>query len=211
MAYCGKCGAELVDVNVPCEACGEPPAGQYHEILPPPPPPWPGPPPKDELGKLLGIVALIMIIIVIVTIVVAAGLYLMVINDPWGETQTPAGSWDMVSESTTSVKIIFGVFTDDVSPMDIRIVVQENGTYLGTLAFEKMPSSSQTTMSWNDDSPGATAVYYDYNYAGGTINSGDRIDLEGLKPGTEYTFELIYFPTESVISMVGDGPSVSTQ
>ena len=211
MPFCRNCGAPVEDMNSECARCSNQ-AGQYYQPMPPAP--YPGPPPKDELGKIIGIVALIIVIIVVVTIVLAAAMYVMVIDlDSYdgGQYTTPVGAWsELAATSSTSARITFGTFSNDVTPMDIRIYISENGDNIGYLSFITNNNPTPSTMMWIGAPPGASAEYYDYNPTGGEINAGDHITFEGLSPDTIYGIDVFYIPTDSTVSMVGASSSFTT-
>ena len=201
MAFCRNCGAQIADESAQCVQCGV--AGQYYQPVTYGPPP--GQSPDDEVGKALGIVALIIVIVIIVTIVLAAVLYVMVI-DFGGSVRysTPVGSWSQMSAtSTTTGEITFGTFSPDVYTKDLRIHVQEDGNSVGYLSWTGDTSSNTVSMNWIGGPSGASAEYIDYNIAGGEVNAGDHIRLDGLEPGTTYSFEVFCIPTDSLVSMIG--------
>ena len=204
MAFCGICGAEKADLNAQCNQCGVPPpeVGQYYQPMPYMPPPPRSP--DEDVGKALGIVALIIVIVVIVTVVLAAVLYVMVIGFGTGGVVTnPVGTWsNMEAIDSTSARLTFGTFSDNVEPTDIQISVWEGSSGAGILIFST-PSEQTTELSWFDGPAGASAVYVDYNYAGNSINSGDHIILEGLEPNTTYRVDVYHYLSDSSITMTG--------
>ena len=126
-------------------------------------------------------------------------------------TTTPAGSWNAVgAESTTSGKLTFGMFTEDVSHIDIKIFVQANGTSIGDLTIPPFSGASPWAITWYSGPPGASATYFDYNGAGGLINSGDYITLTGLLPGTTYAFSVYHIPSSEIVSMTGGSGQFQT-
>ena len=208
MAFCRFCGAQLENENIPCDKC----SGQADQYYQPMPQMQPIPQQKDEAGKILGIIMLVIVIIVIIVIVVAAVLYVMVIG--FGSSSgysTPVGAWtNLDATSSTSAELSFGYFSGEVAPEDIRIYITENGTDAGHIQCNGEIVASSTTMMWTSGPSGASAEYRDLNYAGGTINPGDRIILNGLKPDTEYSFEIYHIPTDGTISMAGAGSELTT-
>lgn len=149
------------------------------------------------------------ILMVAITVVLAAVLYVMVIGFGTGSDSTPAGAWsDVAATSSTTAKLTFGSFTTDVNPIDLRIYVTENSVNSSVISF---PDNSPTTLTWTGTVPtGATAVYFDYNSAGGLVNSGDYITLTGLQSGAQYSFEVFHVPTDATVSMTGDAGSFTT-
>ena len=216
MAFCGHCGAELAGENVPCESCGKNTESLQFQQYPPPPPapaPWPGPPPKDETGKIIGIVVVIIAIILAISIILPAILYVMVIgfDGGGGVEYSPAGAWSQViAESSTSAKLTFGGFTVDISPEDIEIYIEVNGTREGFITYAGDFSDNLEEMDWIMGPMGAEAEYWDFNPQGETINSGDYIRLNGLMPDTDYSVEVFHIPSGTIISMSGDSPNFTT-
>ena len=117
-------------------------------------------------------------------------------------TSTPAGSLVNVEAlSSTSGKFTFGAFTENIEPTDIIIFISD-GTTTYELNFNGA-LSSQTTDLIVSPSGTLQAEYFDYNYAGNQINSGDYITLTGLTSGTTYTIELFHIPSDATIALVG--------
>ena len=208
MPFCRNCGAPIEDINSECARCSGQ-AGQYYQPVPMGQPPVSRP--EDDVVKALGLVALIIVIIVVVVIVLAAVLYIMVIDISGPNVQTPAGSWSEVSaESNTSARLTFGFFTTDMDPDELVIYISENGTNAGNLVWGDDYYDTPNNMIWSAGPQGTTAQYFDYNPAGERINSGDYITLEGLAPGTTYTIDVFYIPTDSTVSMTGASSSFIT-
>ena len=121
---------------------------------------------------------------------------------------TPVGSWVSIEDtSTTEGKLTFGTFSDSVEPIDIKIFVSDGSTTY-EINFNDALSSQTTDLTVSPS--GIQAEYYDYNYAGNQINSGDYITLTGLTSGTTYTIELFHIPSDAVIFMVGADDSFTT-
>lgn len=151
------------------------------------------------------------ILMVAITVVLAAVLYVMVIIFGNVPPPTPVGSWNSVDAiSGTEGKLVFGGFSDAVSPMDIKLYVYANGTGIGEIHIPTNDITQPQEMDWEGGPIGATAQYYDYNPAGRNINQGDYITLSGLSPRTTYTFEVYHAPTESLVSMTGANGMLST-
>jgi len=121
-------------------------------------------------------------------------------TQPQQPTSTPAGAWNDVSAvDTTSAKLVFGQFTTDVEPMDFRFYVRRTGFPTGVIQFSSAPSASTTT--WD----GGNVSYFDYNYQGNLINSGDYLIIGSLISGATYTIEVFHIDSEATVSMTGDG------
>lgn len=116
---------------------------------------------------------------------------------------TPVGSWvNAEATDSSSGKLTFGMFSDDVSPEDIRIFITEGSTTY-EVNFNGALSDQRTDLVVSPS--GIEVEYFDYNYQGNQINSGDYIELSGLDPGTTYTFEIFHIPTDSTMFMTGNG------
>ena len=197
MPVCPRCGSELAWVGeygqYYCHHCQ-----MYLSQMPPPV--------KDDTSKALMLILLIPLVLVIIVIVVAAVLYVMVIGfgGPGDFISTPVGTWQGAeATSATSGELTFGTFITDVEPLDLRLYVEENGTYVGYLTWNSNTASAPAALTWNGGPTGASATYTDYNPAGGEVNAGDHIIFEGLTPGTTYSFELYHIPSDSDIMMTG--------
>ncbi len=143
------------------------------------------------------------ILMVAITVVLAAVLYVMVmgINPP--NPDVTAGVWnETTATSETSGTIVFGPFADDMKPTNLKIFVKANDTMIGAITWglDNDPSS----VKWADGPDGATVLYQDYQPNGGQINSGDYLELDGLLPGTKYSFEALNYNSGNIISMSGD-------
>jgi flagellin-like protein len=150
------------------------------------------------------------ILMVAITVVLAAVLYVMVIGFGGGTTSTPAGAWNSVApESQTSGKLVFGAFTTDVAPLDIKIFVTHNGSAAGSISFSP---NVNPAASWTGGTPAVmgTAVIFDYSPTGGEVNAGDYITLTGLDPNTAYTFEVFHNPTDATVTMTGANGQFTT-
>lgn len=139
------------------------------------------------------------ILMVAITVVLAAVLYVMVIGFGGGGSSTPAGAWnDVGAVDSTSAKLVFGAFTTDVQPMDLRFFVTQTGGATTTYSFPNAPSAATTTLT------GGNCTYFDYNPAGNLINAGDYLTIGGLTSGATYTIEVFHIDTEATVSMTGD-------
>jgi flagellin-like protein len=144
------------------------------------------------------------ILMVAITVVLAAVLYVMVMNiDPDNNGPPLAGTWQSVgATSSTSGKLVLGAFTQTVTPTTLKLIVRENGTEVGAVSWRSDTDPSQVT--WINAPTGASVTYYDYNALGGQINSGDYVELSGLKSGTKYDFELFNLKGDAVVTMSGN-------
>ncbi|KYK30699.1 MAG: hypothetical protein AYK23_04430 [Candidatus Proteinoplasmatales archaeon SG8-5] len=151
------------------------------------------------------------ILMVAITVVLAAVLYVMVIGFGGTGGSTPAGSWTSCAPTNqTAGQLTFGAFTADTQPLDIKIFVKVDGAAAGTMTIPSNTGASPQDISWVGGPVGASATYFDYNPAGGQINSGDYITLTGLQPNTLYSFEVFHVPSDATVTMTGDGPSFNT-
>ena len=151
------------------------------------------------------------ILMVAITVVLAAVLYVMVIGFGGTGGSTPAGSWTECSAtSNVTGELRFGAFTSDVQPLDIKIFVTVDGAAGGSMTIPTNTGVAPQPITWTGGPMGASATYFDYNAAGGLINSGDYISLIGLQPGTLYSFEVFHVPSDATVTMTGDGPSFNT-
>ncbi len=144
------------------------------------------------------------ILMVAITVVLAAVLYVMVIGFGAGGDSTPAGAWNDVSAvDQTSAKLVFGQFTTDVQPMDLKFFVTNTTSgAVATVSFPSAPDNQPFTMTVTTGVGGAT--YFDYSVAGNLVNSGDYMTLTGLDSGTTYTIQVFHIDSESTVSMTGD-------
>ena len=141
------------------------------------------------------------ILMVAITVVLAAVLYVMVIGFGSGGSSTPAGAWnDVGAVDSTTAKLVFGQFTVDVQPMDIKFFVTPAGGVAVPITFTSAPALDNSSMS----ATGLDPWYFDYNFAGNLVNSGDYITIYGLTASTTYTIEVFHIDTESTVSMTGD-------
>ena len=151
------------------------------------------------------------ILMVAITVVLAAVLYVMVIGFGGGTASTPAGAWNSVApQSQTEGKFVFGAFTEDVKPLDLKIFVSINGVASGTLTIPTNTGTAPQLMTWLGGPANAIVNYTDYNPAGGEINSGDYIELDGLLPSTVYAFEIFHVPTDATVTMTGANGQFTT-
>ncbi len=153
------------------------------------------------------------ILMVAVTIVLAGVLYVMIIGMGGGSNDdlAPLGSWqDLDAVNETSAKLVFGPFTGDVGPIDLKIFLYEEGVDETTTITIKVPLTGQldnpcSVTGYNDTQ--ITATYTDYSYSTNQINGGDFIVINGLVSGKYYNIEVFHFPSQSIISMTGDKSS----
>lgn len=139
------------------------------------------------------------ILMVAITVVLAAVLYVMVIGFGSGGSSTPAGAWqDVGAVDSVTAKLVFGAFTEDVQPMDLKFFVTPSGGAAVEYTFTSAPTAQTTTLS------GGNCTFFDYNYQGNLINSGDYLTIGGLTSGVTYTVEVFHIDTEATVSMTGD-------
>jgi len=151
------------------------------------------------------------ILMVAITVVLAAVLYVMVIGMGGSSTSTPAGSWqDVAPTGQTTGKCVFGAFTTDVAPLDIKIFMSINGTATGSITIPSNTGAAPQTCTWTGGPAGAGVTYFDYSPAGGTVNAGDYLSFTGLRSGTVYTLEVFHVPSEATVSMTGDNGQFTT-
>lgn len=143
------------------------------------------------------------ILMVAITVVLAAVLYVMVMGIRPPDDMPPAGSIMFDVQSQTSVKIDFGTFSPTPAPMEIKVIITNtsDATDVVELTFSGPPDATTVNMIATG---GASATYTDLNYNSNTINSGDFIVVDGLKPHTSYKVVLFHYGTQSACSLVGD-------
>jgi flagellin-like protein len=142
------------------------------------------------------------ILMVAITVVLAAVLYVMVIQFGGDRPDfPPTTAWnDVGAQSTTEGKLVFGMFSYDVAPIEIRIHVKANGSDDGTITIPSSTASAPQLLTWTGAANGESAIYYDYNPSGAKLNQGDYIELDGLLPGSTYSFELYHTVTEAIVT-----------
>ena len=162
---------------------------------------------KDDRGVSPIIATILM---VAVTIVLAGVLYVMIIGMGGGSNDdlAPLGSWnDVDAVNETSAKLVFGPFTGEVQPIDLKIFLYEEGSNETTTITIQVPLTGQSdnpcSISGYNEAQ-ITATYTDYAYSTNQVNGGDFIVINGLVSGSYYTIEVFHFPSQSIISMTGD-------
>ncbi|MCK4756920.1 MAG: type IV pilin [Thermoplasmata archaeon] len=153
------------------------------------------------------------ILMVAVTIVLAGVLYVMIIGMGGGsnESLAPLGSWhDVDAVNMTSAKLVFGPFSGEVNPIDLKIILYEEDVDEITTITIQTPLTSQydnpCSIGGHNESQ-ITATYNDYSYSTNQINGGDFIVIDGLASGKYYKLEVFHFPSQSILSMTGDASS----
>ena len=152
------------------------------------------------------------ILMVAITVVLAAVLYVLVIGLVDGPPDTPpVGTWSSVdAESSTQGELVFGTFTYEVEPIEIKLIVKANGTEVGQITIPSNTGAAPQDMTWTNGPEGATATYYDYSPESPIINQGDYITLSGLSPRTSYSFEVYHLPSQGICVMTGESSHFST-
>lgn len=153
------------------------------------------------------------ILMVAVTIVLAGVLYVMIIGMGGGsnENLAPLGSWHSVSAvNSTSAKLVFGPFSAEVKPIDIKLFLYEGDSNQSTEITIQTPLAGQndnpcTVTGHNSTS--INAAYTDYAYSTNTVNGGDFLIINGLVPGQYYRVVVFHAPSQSVLSMSGNSGS----
>ncbi|MCK5396962.1 MAG: type IV pilin [Thermoplasmata archaeon] len=162
-------------------------------------------------GNENGVSAIIAtILMVAVTVVLAGVLYVMIIGIGGGsnENLAPLGSWqDIDAVNTTAAKLVFGSFSSEINPIDLKLYIYEEGTNETTTLIIDVPLEGQndnpcTIRGYRKDV--ITATYTDYSYSTNNINAGDFIELNGLTSGKHYRIEVYHAPSQSILSMTGD-------
>jgi len=162
-------------------------------------------------GNNEGVSAIIAtILMVAVTVVLAGILYVMIIGIGGGnnENLAPLGSWnDVDAINNSSAKLVFGSFSAEVKPIDLKIYLYEEGNTNATEVTIQVPLIGQQDnpckiIGYN--STEITATYTDYAFSTNNVNAGDFIEIYGLVPGKYYNIEVYHAPSQSIISMTGD-------
>ena len=131
-------------------------------------------------GNNEGVSAIIAtILMVAVTVVLAGVLYVMIIGIGGGsnENLAPLGSWqDVDAVNTTSAKLVFGSFSAETNPIELKLYIYEDETNESTTIVIDVPLEGQynnpcTVRGYRDDA--ITATYTDYAYSSNTVNGGD--------------------------------------
>jgi len=109
--------------------------------------------------------------------------------------------------STTTGIIVFGSSTVIIEHSDIVIFVYIDGTAAG---FIELPHLENGPATWTDAPGKVCAEYFDYNPAGGQINTGDELRFENLSASTVYTFDLYHIEAASTLLLTGATPYILT-
>ncbi len=143
------------------------------------------------------------ILMVAITVVLAAVLYVMVIGMGGGAiTPTPVGGWRSMNVMTnSSASMVFGDFLPQVTPVEIKILMEDENGNMFNLTWPSTVDSENFTLT--SDDADFTAYYFDLNPDRGQVGGGDYIILYGLKPLTNYHVRVFHYPSESVIDMAG--------
>lgn len=162
-------------------------------------------------GNNEGVSAIIAtILMVAVTVVLAGVLYVMIIGIGGGSNEdlAPLGSWqDVDAVNTTAAKLVFGSFSSEMNPIDLKLYIYEEGTNETTTLRIDVPLTGQydnTCIIAGYNKTVITATYSDYSYTTNTINGGDFIEIDGLSSGKHYRIEVYHAPSQSILSMTGD-------
>jgi hypothetical protein len=208
MKYCRECGRQVQEGISVCEVCGADlsQVSDYHGGH------YPMPPAQQPKKDKDVMIIIVVVVIVVIALAAAFAYFMIVVNSGFNNVyySTPAGAWmEMSATSPTEGRMTFGAFTSYVQTVDIEIHVNVDGASSGVL---RIPHSSSTTvlMDWIGGPTGASALYTDYSYQGGGVNSGDYITLTGLEPDTTYTFTVFHVPTDSTVVMTGASPMITT-
>ena len=140
---------------------------------------------------------IIFLIVVIAIIVIIALIFTGASNTPTGDTLDGTIS-SMTATNSTNATIIFDLFNLAPEPMDIKIILTPTTGTAIEYWFAAPPMNATTTMVATT----GTAVFID-NYAGNTINSGDRIEVTGLEPGMTYKISIFHYPS-GVFHLTGE-------
>jgi flagellin-like protein len=137
------------------------------------------------------------ILMVAITVVLAAVLYVMVSGYGGGGETTPTGGFSGVQKtSTTTEKLIFGPFSKDTSPSDIKLSVA-NGT--GTPATF---TYSSTHSSFNGTLDGVSAIDFVDLASDSKISNGDYLTMTFSWEGTgssSWVVSIVYVPTGDIV------------
>ena len=168
---------------------------------------------REKNKKKLSKIDKIILSISVVLIILAS--YAIVTHGPhrpldYEYPGVPAGQWkNVTADGAYSGNLTFGVFTKNVYPEEITILVTINGSSGGNLTILGNNETNVQTVIWDDGPIGAEAFYFDY-FIDGNITTGDYIYLTGLLPTTTYEFEVFDLVYEERISMTGDDAEFTT-
>lgn len=139
------------------------------------------------------------ILMVAITVVLAAVLYVMVMGFGGGGETAPTGDFSGAQKTGTyTEKLIFGPFSKDTQPTDIKIVVQ-NGTDSYTYTFSSDGSGSLETTSGD---PGIRYINYTDLAGDSKISSGDYLTIlfdDEASGSYTFTVSIVYIATGDVI------------
>ena len=148
------------------------------------------------------------ILIVILIVLIASFFYVNTISCSGPMTHIPVGQFYYVnSTSETTGEIVFGQFIPNVQYDEIVILVYSNNSPSGFLEF---PEDETGQMNWVGGPLSSSATYIDYAPGDLEINTGDYIEFDGLSPSTQYYFRAHHPVTDTIVSMTGVTPIIST-
>jgi hypothetical protein len=113
-----------------------------------------------------------------------------------------AGSFiEMYPTSSSSGCVVFGPFTRQIEVSDVIIIVHTSTEkYWGNVSW---PYKNYDLLEVEDGPVGGHAVFVNVITNDGQINRGDSIVFTGLNEGSRYTFDVLYKPIKSTITMTG--------
>jgi hypothetical protein len=112
------------------------------------------------------------------------------------ECEWRGGTFSKRILSPTSIEICFGLLRPEPKPTALEIILVRNGTDEGWYSFQS-----------DDDGPlilagGVTigTIVYADSEDNERVNPGDKLDITGLHPASNYEIMLIWAPTGDVIT-----------
>ena len=150
-----------------------------------------------------------------IVVAILIGLLTFIFEIPFGcgcnGTVTPTGAYiDVEGTSSTEGYIIFGAFSENIQPIDLKLIFVANGTHIGLLSFSNNTGPEMNWESPNSSFPPISGTYVSSNLPDEIINPEDYVLLTGLLPGTKYELEILHIPTDSIVSMTGDSAEFRT-
>ncbi len=154
-------------------------------------------PPKKDDKMLIIVLVIVVVVAIVLPVMLAFVLYMTVIDrEPDGHV-VPTGVWGAKTiVSSTEVRIEFGKVSPEPRPVELDIVLVRNGADYGMYGFESNDDGMLSHLAGYDL---GTLTYEDLA-DNRRINTGDRLRMSNLTPGSDYDIRMIWEATGDMIT-----------
>ncbi|MCK4445071.1 MAG: hypothetical protein KAW09_11045, partial [Thermoplasmata archaeon] len=135
----------------------------------------------------------IVVVLIVIAVLTATVLVLMPEEE---EEIPPTGNGWLAILNSTAAKVDFRRIVPPPRPTELRITLEMNETFTGSYRFQNDEDGWLVFESGMD----LATIYYSDLADNREVNMGDRLRLENLYPGSEYSMRILWAATNELIA-----------